>query len=176
MTSPILPAQRLLSSLARMQQQPRPEPHAAEYPPAAFHFTVAFDAASRDADGSFQEVSGIGAEMETESVVEGGENRFVHQLPKAVKHTRLVLKRGVAPFGSRLVTWCREVLEGDLSQPLKPRTMHVHLLDEKGEPLRSWSFENAIPVKWDVEPFHSSKNEVALEKIELTYLLSKRLV
>lgn len=147
-----------------------------DYPPAAFHFTVTFGTAARDADCSFREVGGISAEMETETVVEGGENRFVHQLPKAVKHQRLVLKRGVAPFGSRLVTWCREVLEGDLSRAVSPKTMHVHLLDEKGEPLRSWSFENAFPVKWEVEPFQSDKNEVALEKIELTYLLSKRVV
>ena len=151
-------------------------PAARDYPPAAFHFTVTFGTATRDADCSFREVGGISAEMETETVVEGGENRFVHQLPKAVKRQRLVLKRGVAPFGSRLVTWCREVLEGDLARSVNPMTMHVHLLDEKGEPLRSWSFENAFPVKWEVEPFQSDKNEVALERIELTYLLSKRVV
>lgn len=149
---------------------------AADYPPPAFYFSVSFGGASRDADGSFQEVSGIGAELETETVVEGGENRFQYQLPKAVKHPRLVLKRGVASLGSRLVTWCRDVLEGDLMLPLKLRTVHVHLLDEKGEPLRSWSFENAYPVKWDVEPFQSNKSEVALEKIELAYLVSKRVV
>lgn len=147
-----------------------------DYPPAAFFFSVSIDTSTRDADCSFQEVSGIGAEMETETVVEGGENRFVYQLPKAVKHQRLVLKRGVAPFSSRLVTWCREVLEGDLARPLSPKTMHVNLLDEKGEPLRGWSFEHAYPVKWEVEPFQSNKNEVALEKIELTYLLSRRVV
>ena len=32
--------------------------------------------------------------MEIETVVEGGENRFVHRLPKPVKHPNLVLKRG----------------------------------------------------------------------------------
>ena len=112
--------------------------------------------------------------METETVVEGGENRFVYQLPKAVKHPRLVLKRGVAPFNSRLVTWCRNVLEGGLSQPLVPKLVHVALLDESGQPLRLWSFENAYPVKWDVEPFNATKNEVALEKVELSYLFSKR--
>lgn len=171
---PVPPLQQVLGWLQRKPPPPPPLAPLGDYPPAAFHFTVTFGTETRDADCSFQEVSGIGAEMETESVVEGGENRFVHQLPKTVKHPRLMLKRGVAPFSSRLVTWCREVLEGDLSQPLKPRTLHVHLLDEKGEPLRGWSFENTYPVKWDVEPFQSNRNEVALEKIELAYLLSKR--
>lgn len=164
----------LQQALGWLQRKPPPRAPLGDYPPAAFYFTVTFGTATRDADCSFQEVGGIGAEMETETVIEGGENRFVYQLPKAVKHQRLVLKRGVAPFKSRLVTWCRNVLEGDLAQPISTKRMQVHLLDEKGEPLRSWSFENAYPVKWDVEPFQSNKNEVALEKIELTYLYSKR--
>lgn len=149
-------------------------PAGAVYPPVAFHFSVSFGIPGRDADCAFREVGGIAAEMETESVVEGGENRFVHQLPKAVKHPRLVLKRGVAPFTSRLVTWCRDVLESGLAFPVTTKLMRVSLLDESGQALRVWSFENAFPVKWEVEPFQSSKNEVAIEKIELAYSLSKR--
>jgi phage tail-like protein len=149
-------------------------PSAAEYPPVAFYFTVCFDTTLRDVDCSFREVSGIGAELETESVSEGGESRYVLQLPKAVKSQRLVLKRGVAPMRSRMVKWCTRVLEGDLSQPIVPKMMWVSLLSENGDPLRTWSFENAYPVKWEVEPFQSNKNEVALEKIELTYLYAKR--
>lgn len=149
-------------------------PAGAVYPPVAFHFAVSFGIPGRDADCAFREVSGIAAEMDTETVVEGGENRFVYQLPKAVKHPRLVLKRGVAPFTSRLVTWCRDVLEGGLSYPVTTKLMRVSLLDEAGQGLRVWSFENAYPVKWEVEPFQSSKNEVAIEKVELAYQFSKR--
>ena len=36
-------------------------------------------------------------------MVEGGENRFVHQLPKAVKHPNLALKRGLASDRQRPV-------------------------------------------------------------------------
>jgi phage tail-like protein len=147
---------------------------AAGYPPVAFHFVVSFGAPAQDADCSFREVSGIGPEMETESVVEGGENRFVWQLPKAVKHPRLVLKRGVGPFDSRLVTWCRDVLEGGLNQSVSTKLVRVGLLDENGQTLRVWSFENAYPVKWEVEPFQSTKNEVAMEKVELVYQSCKR--
>lgn len=151
-----------------------PSGNPVDYPPAAFYFTVCFDTTLRDADCSFREVSGISAERETETVVDGGENRYVLQLPKAAKNPRLVLKRGIAPMRSRLVKWCTSVLEGDLSQPIVPKLMWVSLLDEKGDPLRTWSFENAYPVKWEVEPFQASKNEVALEKIEIAYLLAKR--
>ena len=56
------------------------------YPLPAFHFQVTFGASDSGSDTSFQEVSGIGTELEVEPFAEGGENRFVHQLPKAVKH------------------------------------------------------------------------------------------
>jgi phage tail-like protein len=145
------------------------------YPPSAFYFQVSCGG-SCDADTSFQEVSGIGPQIETEAVVEGGENRFVHNLPKAVKHPRLMLKRGVADGKSDLVQWCRSVLEGGFIERIKPRLLEVSLLDEDGKPLRRWSFDSAYPVQWEVEPFNSTKNEVALEKIELCYAFSKRVL
>jgi phage tail-like protein len=146
------------------------------YPPAAFQFTVTFGTQPQDVDGSFQEVGGIGPEWETEAVPEGGENRFVHNLPKAMKHPKLNLKRGIATLDSRLVLWCQAALEGGLVKKIFPKLLHVFLLDEKGQPLRAWSFENAYPVKWEIEAFNATKNEVAVEKIELSYAFSKRVV
>jgi phage tail-like protein len=151
-----------------------PTPDTLTAPPVAFHFAVSFGAAPPAVDGSFQEVSGIAPEIETEPVAEGGENRFVHQLPKAVKNSKLMLKRGVAGLESPLVKWCRDVLEGGLVKPISPKVVHVFLLDGSGTPLRAWSFANAYPVRWEVEPFNSTKNELALEKIELSYAYSKR--
>ena len=147
-----------------------------EYPPPVFRFTVTFGMFPPVLDSSFQEVTGIGPEMETESVVEGGENRYVHNLPKAVKHPKLVLKRGIASLASPLVLWCKSVLEGGLAKQIYPKSMHVFLLDEMGLPLRCWSFENAYPVQWQVEAFNSTKNEVAVEKITFSYAFSTRVV
>ena len=143
-------------------------------PPVAFHFTVSFGSTPPAVDGAFQEIGGIAPELETESVAEGGENRFVHQLPKVMKNPRLTLKRGVAALDSQLVAWCRSVLEGGLVRPIVPKLLHVFLLDANGAPLRAWSFANAYPVRWEVESFNSTKNELALEKIELSYAYSKR--
>ena len=86
------------------------------YQHPAFYFKVAFAATAGMSDTSFQEVSGIGSEMETEPYVEGGENRYVHQLPKSVKHPKLVLKRGIATMTSPLVLWCRSIFEGDFTE------------------------------------------------------------
>jgi len=140
----------------------------ATYQPAAFYFKVAF-ASSGQSDTSFQEVSGISTEVETESYNEGGENRFVHQLPKGVKSNKLVLKRGIAELNSPLVKWCQAIFEGDFSEAIEPMEVTVSLMDENKTPIRSWSIVNAFPVSWEVEAFNSTKNEVAIEKIELNY-------
>ncbi|GGC76742.1 phage tail protein [Undibacterium terreum] len=146
------------------------------YPPPAFYFTVGFGSGNPIADTAFNEVSGIGTEIETESVVEGGENRFVHQLPKQLKHGNLELKRGIAQFSSPLVGWCRATLEGEFSTILQLRTIIVKLNGEKKQVLRAWEFNDAYPVKWSVDAFNSTKNEVAIEKIAFAYSFSKRTV
>ncbi|MCE1244197.1 phage tail protein [Oryzomicrobium sp.] len=137
--------------------------------PAAFYFKVKTGAPGSDTDVSFQDVSGIVAEMDLETYNEGGENTFVHRLPKGVKHQNLVVSRGMAAASSPLVTWCKETLEGGLAKPIETRLLQVLLLDAEGNPLRSWSFQGAYPVKWQATEFNSQKNELAIEKIEFAF-------
>ncbi|MEY2632267.1 MAG: hypothetical protein RIR00_921 [Pseudomonadota bacterium] len=135
----------------------------------AFFFKVRIGSPGWGTDTSFQEVSGLSLEMETETVNEGGENRFAYRLPKASRFQNLVLSRGVAPRDSVLVRWCRDTLESGLSQPIKTQPIQVSLLNADGQVLHAWSFDNAYPVKWQAETFSSQKNEIAIEKIELAY-------
>jgi len=147
-----------------------------DYPPPAFQFRVGFALTLGMMDTSFQEVTGIGSEVETEDVVEGGENRYVHRLPTSVRHPQLELKRGIAKMTSPLVVWCRSVFEGDFIAPIVPMLMTVFLLNENQMPVRAWTFANAYPVNWEVENFSSTKNEVAIEKVVLSYNYSNRLI
>ncbi len=144
-----------------------------QYPPVAFYFEVVIGG-TRNSDNSFQEVSGLKAELDTEDLAEGGENRFVHSLPKPIKHPNLVLKRGIAVKESKLIKWCKETLESDFSKPFTVKQLEVNLLDKGGGVLSSWSMDHALPVSWDIEAFNSTKNEVAVEKIELKYNTLKR--
>ncbi|MCB1937300.1 MAG: phage tail protein [Nitrosomonas sp.] len=146
------------------------------YPPSAFYFKVMFGGTHETVDTSFQEVSGISSEVDVETVTEGGENRFVHQLPKGVKHSNLELKRGIASKDSPLVKWCMAVMEGDLVQAIETKEVRVFLLNEEKKPIRGWLFDSAYPLKWEVESFGSTKNEVAIEKIVMSYTYSKRIV
>lgn len=137
-----------------------------DYPLPAFYFKVI----GTGFETSFQEVSGISQELETEDVIEGGENDFVHRLPKAMKHPKLVLKRGVAPITSLLITWVRASLEGGLRVPIVPLpVLLVTLMNAESLPVRGWSFTNVYPTKWSIDTLNSTKNEVAIETIELSY-------
>src|SRR5260221_1481786 len=138
-------------------------------PPAAFRFTVQIAGSREPDDAAFQEVSGISPRLEAEIPREGGENRFVHALPKAAAHPRLVLKRGIADQRSPLVRWCEAVLEAGLSQPIETRDVTLRLLDETGAPLRAWSFRDVYPVRWTVDSFQGDKARLAIETIELAY-------
>ena len=146
-----------------------------DYPPSAFYFKVEFFSPYGKGDTSFQEVSGIGAEIETEEVAEGGD-QYVHRLPKSIKYPRLVLKRGIATINSPLVKWCKSVLEAGFIASIVALPLLVFLMNEDKVPIRAWSFANAYPVKWDIDAFNSTKNEVAIETIELSYTNSQRLV
>ena len=146
------------------------------YPPSAFYFKVVFGSLPLLADTSFQEVSGMNAEVETEEVAEGGENRYVQRLPKGVKHPPLELKRGMASVLSPLVRWCRQVMEGEFATPLQAVPLTVYLMNAEKFPIRAWLFADAFPIKWEVEAFNSTKNEVAIEKIVLSYSYSYRII
>lgn len=146
------------------------------YSPSAFYFRVSFAGSLKIPDSSFQEVSGISTEMVTEEVVEGGENRYVHKLPTAIKHGNLELKRGIAPMTSPLVRWCRSAMEMDFMEPIVGQSITVSLMNNDQDPIRVWTFANAFPVKWEVDSFNSTKSEVAIEKIVLSYTYSNRMI
>ena len=147
-----------------------------DYPPSAFHFKVVFAATAGMFDTSFQDVSGIKATIETEAYQELGENGFVYQLPKPPTYSNLVLKRGIASLTSPLVLWCKSIFEGGYSSPVKSMGMMVYLMNEHKLPKRAWGFTDAFPVSWDVDSFNSSKNEVAIETIEIRYNTLTRLL
>jgi phage tail-like protein len=139
----------------------------AYYPPSAFYFKIEFTS-NKGQDTSFQEVSGLNVTIEYDRVAEGGEN-FFYYLPKPPKYDNLVLKRGMADISSPLVSWCAGILGPDFSKPVEPRTLNVFLLNEQGDACRAWNIVNALPVKWQIDGFNSTKNAVAIETIELTY-------
>lgn len=136
------------------------------YPPVGFHFSVVFDLPGiSDLDFKFREVSGLNLELEEESVVEGGENRFTQKLPIRARYPDLVLKRGLLT-GSVLYKWCEDAI---FNLDIQPITIWVNLLNEEHEPLQQYIFQNAWPKKWSISDFNAESSDIIVETMELAY-------
>jgi len=140
---------------------------AKQYPPVGFHFRVVFSGiGDSDVDSRFQSVSGLSVELETESVKEGGENRYEHVLPVRSKFPLLVLKRGLVSNSDLLKKWCNDAFQ---SLIIKPVDITVSLLNEEHEPLMTWNIKHAWPKKWSLSDLDAEKSELAIESFELQY-------
>lgn len=135
------------------------------YPAVGFHFMVKFDGISEETDTRFQDVSGLTTTISTEDVEEGGQNRFVHKLPKRTSYDNLVLKRGMIK-GSKLLEWCRKAIE---ELRFEPRNILVSLLNEEHQELCSWNVVHAYPVKWSFTGLNAESGELLIETLEFNY-------
>lgn len=135
------------------------------YPPWGFYYVVRFDKMLNRNDVRFQTVSGLSVEYDLEEFKEGGENRFIHKLPVRTKYADLVLKRGML-VRSQVTQW---FLAAFRDRDFQPRDIDIILMNEKGEPLKSWNVHNAIPRKWSVSDLNSNENAIVVETLELTY-------
>lgn len=135
------------------------------YPPWSFYYRVEFGASKSKNDVRFQTVSGLSVEYDMEEYKEGGENRFSHKLPGRTKYADLVLKRGMLT-DSALIAWFMDAFRDRVFQPTD---VNVILMNEAGDPLRTWKIVQAIPKKWSVSDFNSGENTVVIETMELSY-------
>ncbi len=113
----------------------------------------------------FQEVKGLGAELEVLPYAEGGQNNFVHQLPVRHSFNRITFKRGVArDLG--LFFW----YSAGLTQTLGARRNGcITLLTPGGTPAIIWNFFDAIATKWVGPDLSSMQNALAVESIEIAH-------
>lgn len=142
------------------------------YPPVGFHFLVTFKKSGgivpeKVFDIRFQSVSGLEVSLETESIKEGGENRFEHVVPLRTKYSTLSLKRGMVTKGNSGVTnWFIQAFKNLI---IKPVDLDITLLNENHLPLVNWNVIHAWPKSWKFNELNAEKSEVFLETLELHY-------
>ena len=139
------------------------------YPPIGFYFQLEIPIDNGHAIASFQEVSGLRTEIDSGEINEEGSNRFKFRLPTVPKFSNLVLKRGLVEKKSPLVSWCQETVAGGLSSQISTKSLIVKLLNDQGTILKSWNFESAWPVKWEISDLNSMSSELAIETVEFSY-------
>ena len=115
--------------------------------------------------GGFQEVRGLGADLEVTPYNEGGVNGYVHQLPVRHSWTRITLKRGLT-IGRGLWEW----YEAGLTQSLGARRDgSVILLSPAGLPASAWEFYGGLAAKWTGPDFNATQNAIAVESVEIAH-------
>lgn len=148
-----------------------------DYPLGSFNFFVTLDPADAYlpalqalqipivASGAFQEVRGLGADLEVMTYAEGGTNDFVHQLPVRHSWNRITLKRGLVRDRD-LFSWYRAGLTQSLGAR---RDGCVVMTSASGTPTMAWQFHAGIAVKWTGPELNAMQSAVALESLEIAH-------
>ena len=134
--------------------------------PVSFYFSVIVDGVAT----AFSEVSGIETTMQSERVVSGGDDSHCYYVPKSKTYGDLVLKRGLLKVVDPFFLWCKECISAPLTTGrIKPKTVIVMLLDQMQFPVASWTFYEAYPINWKMDPFKADQSGIALESVTLKY-------
>jgi phage tail-like protein len=114
--------------------------------------------------GFFKSVGGLSMETEVVDYQEGGVTGPIRKLAGVTRYANIRLTRAFTGDRS-LFDWHATIQ--------KPNPIRVDgritLMDRHGTPIATWKFVNAFPVKWEGPDLDASKNEVAIETIEIAH-------
>lgn len=114
--------------------------------------------------GGFSECSGLEASMRVDELQEGGRNDAVLKFPGRISHPNIKLRRGVTTTDD-LWKWHESYVRGTG----KRRDGVIELLDDEGEPVRTWRFRRGLPIRWAGPTLAAAQSAVAVEEIEISH-------
>lgn len=128
--------------------------HKGDYLPA-HNFKIEIDGVIA---GGFKSVGGLESETEVVEFQNGGD-----LIVRKVPHAEIVLTRYVMDGGDDIRAWYQKTLTG----PVDRKSGSIIYLDRAGQEVLRYNFFEAWPCKWSVPELDSTKNETAIEKIEI---------
>lgn len=138
-------------------------------PPLSARFGFHLDVPTIGDIGRFNEVKGLEVTMKTEDYAEGGQHGYVHKLPGHLEWPNITLGRGLT-FSDNLFRWMeRTTVAYRQGKAVDTFGGTIRLFDEAGEQLSSWSFADAIPVKWTGPTFSADSKDLATETLEIAH-------
>lgn len=114
--------------------------------------------------GGFSECTGLESEIQTEDYLAGGVNDRVYRFPTRANYVPITLTRGVG-FSEDLYLWHEEFLKGEG----KRRNGIIFLANEMRIPIKTWTFEAGIPIKWQGPALNATTSGTAIEKLEIVH-------
>lgn len=137
-------------------------PAARRDPFKSYSFLVEIDGI---ASAGFKGVSGLAAETEVVEYREGSDPvSSSRKLPGRVKYPNVTLKRGLTASRD-LWEWWRTAADG----PVQRRNVAIVLLDDSRTPVLRWLLRNAWIARIETSELDASKNEIAIETVELAH-------
>ncbi|MBI9043738.1 MAG: phage tail protein [Anaerolineaceae bacterium] len=149
-----------------------------EIPVPSFQFSILMGAAPDSPDVAvalFQKCSGLSISRETTGITEGGKNDATHELPGHVSYGHVTLEVGLSStdffykwmMDGRFDGWAQArdfTLIQRRPDPTAAGTPYYQ------EPVRSWDFKNAYPVKWKISSLDvTDSKKIVIETLELTF-------
>jgi phage tail-like protein len=144
------------------------------YQAVNFLFNVAFTSNSEGPDVRFQSVTGLDSTIETETIKEGGENRFEHVIPVRRKYGPLILKRGILRPADvekntwSITRWLQDAFEHEIINPVPSVTINL-LNEDHTSSLITWTISNVWPRSWKIGELNAEQGAVLIETLELNY-------
>jgi phage tail-like protein len=118
----------------------------------------------------FSECSGLDFETEVFDYKEGGLNSRLHRFPTRWKFNNLVLKKGIAEDGQPLWDWAESMVKNANTGKFETHTVTITLFDVEGKnPVRTWTYMDAYPIKWAATALTADQNAIAIETLTLAH-------
>jgi len=133
-------------------------------PLPVFCFLVRFTSLPGNVETFFKSASRLRAETEIVPVRAGGANDTTFNLVGAMKWSPLVLKQGFTQ-SSGLLAWREKWTQGTMQRS----DGSIIQLDTALKPCAQWDFVRGWPSKWEIGEFDASKNELAIETLEIAH-------
>nr|WP_298248531.1 phage tail protein [uncultured Halomonas sp.] len=114
--------------------------------------------------GGFSEAAGLESEIQIQEYSAGGINDRVFRFPSRAAYPNITLSRGMG-FSEDLYLWHEGFLKGEG----KRRNGLIFLANEMRVPIKAWTFENGIPVKWSGPALNATSSATAVEKLEIAH-------
>ena len=130
-------------------------------PLPAFVFSVKIDGLGT---AFFKSAGGLSYEVEATPIKEGGVNDTTWQVPGSVKWKNITLKRGFTA-DSELLQWRNDWMSGKMSR----KNIVITQLDSGLNEVAKWTAKDGFPMKWELSEYDASKNEVAIETLEIAH-------
>lgn len=134
-------------------------------PYGSFGFRVNLKDAEGHELGCFQEASGLSIQVGVEDMAEGGLNSTTHKVITGTSYANIVLKRGL----------CSADMYGIIEKVVNAKGNitridgSIDLLDDAGNPIKTFSFVRGIPVKWDGPSLSVMSDAIATESLEIAH-------